>query len=479
MANRAIALRDFQATAIDEVRAAIRAGSRSILLVAPTGSGKTVIASHMIHGAQQRGKRILFLAHRKELIDQCSNKLDDLGIDHGVIMSDHWRRKPHLRVHVASVPTLVNRELAEPPDLIFIDEAHRSRAESYVTILERFPNAVCVGLTATPIRADGRGLGKLFKSMVQCPDVQALTDMRFLVPTRVYAPSRPVDVSGIKKSVGDYNIKQLGERMNRRVLVGDIVDHWRRLGENRLTVCFAVLVAHSKAIVEQFQDAGVAAAHLDGTTPKHEREAVLADLAAGRIRVLVNVGVLTEGWDCPAVSCIILARPTCSMGLYLQMAGRTLRPYPGKADALILDHAGCTLEHGFVDQPREWWLSEDRKMDASKIDTSDTIRVCPECGYVMPKTQMVCRCGYEFSGASELPTHVAGDLQDITDAKQQRYSKMNDQQRRAMWTLARNQAHDRGWKPTYASVKYKAMFGAWPPRAWEREWEAEQKEVFV
>lgn len=466
-------LRPYQLEAIEALRREIRAGARSILLVAPTGSGKTSIAAEMIHSALAKGKRIVFLAHRKELIDQCSARLDGLGVPHGVIMADHWRRRPGLQVQVASVPTLVNRELRESPDLLFIDETHRARASSYQQILARYPQAICIGLTATPIRGDGKGLGNLFTALVQCPSVAQLTEMGFLVPTRVYAPARP-DLRGVKKSAGDYNLGALGHFMDRKVLVGDIVDHWQRLADNRLTVVFAVTIEHSQHITEQFRQAGVAAAHLDGTTPKPERERLLAQLAAGEIRVLSNVGVLTEGWDCPQVSCIVLARPTMSMGLYLQMAGRTLRPADGKTDALILDHAGCTLMHGFVDDERDWQLSEDRIKPKIAIDTEENVKVCPDCGRAYPRAQQECECGYVFNKRDLTPDQEAGELVDAT-AQRAKYQAITMERRRAMYAMWRDECRFRGYKPGYPAAKYKAMFGTWPPR----EWDARQAATMV
>lgn len=311
-------LRDYQQRALDELRSGILAGYRRPLLVAPTGAGKTSIAAELIRLATARGRRILFLAHRTELIEQCSERLDGQGVDHGIIKANHWRRKPHHQVHVASVPTLVNRQLSTPPDIIIIDECHRARSDSYQHIIDRYPQAVIIGLTATPIRTDGKGLGNIFNVMVQCPSVAALTAMGHLVPTRVFAPSKP-DLTGVKKTAGDFNQQGIQNAMNRPTITGDIVATWKRLASDRITVLFATGIEHSLHLRDAFLAAGISAEHLDGDTEADRRRKLLADLAAGRIRVLCSVGVLTEGWDSPGVSCAILARPTASTGLYLQM----------------------------------------------------------------------------------------------------------------------------------------------------------------
>jgi superfamily II DNA or RNA helicase len=233
--------------------------------------------------------------------------------------------------------------MAPPPaDLVVVDEAHHVLAQSYKRILEIYPRAIVLGLTATPCRGDGRGLGNAFDVLIEAASVGDLVEQKYLVPTVVYAPVRP-DLTGIQVKRGDYVEEQLAARMNTAQLVGDIVEHWHRLAGPRRTVVFATGVGHSRHIRDEFRRAGVLAEHLDGSTPTDERDRILAQLAAGQIDVVTNAMVLTEGWDSPSVSCLVLARPTKSLGLYRQMVGRVLRPAPGKTDALILDHADpCT-----------------------------------------------------------------------------------------------------------------------------------------
>ena len=219
-----------------------------------------------------------------------------------------------------------------------------------MAVVEAYPDARIIGLTATPCRMDGRGLGNVFQELVQCPDVAELTRMGFLVPAKVFAPVRP-NLKGVRVRAGDYVEGDLAQRVNTNKLVGDIAQHWFRLGERRKTVVFAVNVAHSLHIRDEFRKAGVLAEHLDGTTPREHRKRILKELATGKINLISNVGVLGEGWDCPEVSCAILARPTKSLGLFRQMIGRILRPAPGKTDAIVLDHAGGVFAHGLPDDP--------------------------------------------------------------------------------------------------------------------------------
>lgn len=459
-------LRPYQEHAIEALREHIRAGCRRPLLVAPTGSGKTTIAAAMIHAAQQRRKRTIFLAHRKELIDQCSARLAGAGVDHGIIQGNHPHRRPWLSVHVASVPTLANRGDVVAPDLVFVDECHRARAKSYMSILARWPGAVAVGLTATPVRTDGRGLGDLFDVMVQCPDIQELTELGHLVPTRVFAPAN-VDLAKVRVSGNDYNEAQLGAVMDKATLTGDIVAHWLRLAKDRLTVAFGVNCDHSRHIRDQFKAANVKAEQLDGKTPGRLRDQLLADLAGGAIRVLSSVGVLCEGWDAPSVSCAILARPTVSMGLYLQMVGRILRPHSGKRDGLILDHAGCVATHGLPDDPRVWTLERDAPLLPSSRKAG--VKVCPECYAVYGGSAVSCRpCGWVFSTLEPRggPEQLDGELAEVDERRKlERYLTIPDAQREAIYRhwLQQEQARQ---QPGYAEMRYRGMFHDVPRQEW-------------
>lgn len=340
-------LRDYQAKVIEEFECTVESGTKRIIIVAPTGAGKTVIASALIKKYAMRRRGVLVLAHRREIITQTSQKLHSHGVAHGIIQAGITPR-PLEDVQVASIQTLWARAMhtgrmdLPPADLLVIDECHHAPAATYRKIIEGYPNAVLLGLTATPCRGDGRGLGGIFEKIIECPQVAELIEQGHLVKTRVYAPAEP-DLKGVRVQAGDYVEAQLADRMDKPKLIGDIITNWHKYGERRKTVAFAVNVRHSIHLRDEFIRSGVRAEHIDGSTPKPERDASLARLASGEIELITNCMVLTEGFDLPEMGCCILARPTKKMGLYRQMIGRVLRPAPGKTDAIVIDHSGAVF----------------------------------------------------------------------------------------------------------------------------------------
>jgi DNA repair protein RadD len=413
-------LRPYQVQVKADVQLAVETGRPRVIAVAPTGSGKTLISSAVIKEAAANGNRVLVLAHTREIIKQTSIKLYGHNIEHGIIQAG-LVANPERRVQVASIQTLWTRamRLDRMPlslaDLLIIDEAHHCPSETYRKIIAQYPNAVLLGLTATPCRGDGRGLGNIFDIIVECPQVADLIAQRYLVRTRVYAPIDP-DLRGVETRQGDYVESQLAGRMDRTDLVGDIVTHWHKYGERRRTVCFAVNVAHSLHIRNEFIASGVRAEHIDGSTPKLERDAVLARLASGETELVSNCMVLTEGWDMPEVGCCILARPTKKMGLYRQMIGRVLRPAEGKHNALVLDHSGAVFRHGFVEDPVEWTLDPEKRAasptHAARLAAGHRSRLleCSQCGSIRTAGEACEHCGFLAQRPPQAIVFTDGDL---------------------------------------------------------------------
>jgi DNA repair protein RadD len=465
-------LRPYQVDVIADIDRSVAAGRRRNILVAPTGSGKTVIASAIIKAARAAFRRVLVLSHRREITIQTSAKLHQNGIPHGIIQAG-FPLRPLENVQVASIQTLWRRTMQAgtmempPADLLVIDEAHHCPATTYRQIIDAYPDATLLGLTATPCRGDGRGLGGIFEMLIECPQVAALIEQGFLVKTRVYAPVNP-DLRGVRVQAGDYVESQLADRMDNPKLIGDIVTHWLRYGERRKTVAFAVNVGHSIHLRDEFMRSGVRAEHIDGSTPKPERDAILARLASGEIELVTNCQVLGEGWDLPEVGCCILARPTRKMGLYRQMIGRVLRPAEGKTDAIILDHSGAVYRHGFAEDHVDWTLSPDRYAESpahtarlARGEPSSRLLECSQCGAIRVAGEKCTHCGFLPQRPPRDVYVVDGDLGLVKDgrAKPHEYSDQD----RARWHAELTAvAIERGYKPGWVGHQYREKFGAWP-----------------
>jgi DNA repair protein RadD len=464
-------LRDYQLDVIERCRREVARGRRRILLVAPTGSGKTIIAASIVAGAAAKGNRAVFLAPRRELIGQAVNKLADCGIDAGVVLPGYPHR-PDQPVQVASVWSLDSRALRSskidmpPADLVVVDEAHHSRAPTFARLLQQYPETVLLGLTATPCRGDGRGLGNVFDCIVETPSVAELTRLGHLVRAVVYAPSNP-DLTGVEVRRGDYVETQLAERVDTPQLVGDIVEHWHRLAQRRPTVVFATGVRHSVHLRDEFCRSGVLAEHLDGSTPTEERDAILARLECGQTEVVTNCSVLCEGWDQPKVSCLVLARPTKSLGLFRQMAGRVLRPYPGKLDALILDHSGAIYAHGLPEDDIVWTLREDKRAEnrahaARGGHHAPGLVECPECKAIRMQGKPCPACSWMPRTRGAEVEVAEGNLARIGYDRVTRTKVVTMAEKRQFYAELLWIILVRGNSPGRAAHLYREKFGVWP-----------------
>jgi DNA repair protein RadD len=470
-------LRPYQHDVISKCRQQLLAGISKICLVSPTGSGKTIIAAEIIKSAQAKDKRVLVLAHTREIVRQSSQKLRAAGIDHGIIMAAETTRtyEPML---VASVQTYWSRVIRtrrmEPPpaDLIIVDECHHIRARTWQKIIDSYPDAAVLGLTATPCRSDGRGLGASFDVLVECPQVAELIKPGFLVPTRTYAPAE-IDLDGVRIRHGDYVETDLAARVDTDPLVGDILAHWFKYASGLKTVVFGVNVAHSRHIANEFVKAGIAAEHLDGGTPRSVRDAILGRLGSGETRVVCNCMVLTEGFDLPDIGCLVLARPTKQQGLYRQMVGRGLRPAPGKTCLVVLDHSGAIYRHGCVEDPIEWTLSPD-KHAANPAHTGRPVRDtdgsyqsrlvdCKGCGSKRKSGEACIHCGHYPKRPPEAIVFDDGNLA-LYNRHNHTAEPSGDPHQQMRWHgMLMHLAALRGHKPGWAAHKFREKFGHFPP----------------
>ena len=391
-----ISLRPYQTAIVEDCRAAFRSGQTSTLVQLATGGGKTVLGSFMVAGSSKRGLVCWWLVHRRELLAQASKTFYGMGIEHGFIAGGRSSDLSQ-RVQVGSVQTVARRlHDLPPPDLIVFDEAHHTGAAQWQQIYAAFPDAKKIGLTATPWRLDGVGLGRWFETMVQGPTVADLIEAGSLSRYRLFAPSS-IDTSAIGVAMGDFKRDELADLMDKPSITGDAVQHYLRLARGKRAVAFAVSIEHSRHIAAQFQMAGVPAEHVDGSMATEVRDAAVARFVSGETLILSNAELFGEGFDVPAIEAAILLRPTKSLSLFLQQVGRALRPCEGKADAIILDHAGNSLQHGLPDDDREWSL-EDRKKSRKKGQQSEVpVRQCPKCFRVFAPAPKCPQCGHQIA----------------------------------------------------------------------------------
>ncbi len=414
-----IELRPYQSAVIDELRTAL-SRHRSALCVAPTGSGKTVLAAYMLGTARQRGKSAWFIAHRDFLLDQTAATFDSVGIPYGFIAAGRPYNPAH-QVQIVSIGTASRRlDRLTPPNIIVWDEAHHIAAAGYRKIYQWAQWSRHVGLSATPARLDGKGLDEFFDEIVSGPSVAQLMADGYLSQYRAFAPSAP-NLNGVHTIAGDYNRGELGMVMDDGQIIGDMVRHYREKADGRRAIYFCVGVEHSRHITSILSASGIPSMHLDAGSSTDERRLCAQRLARGDLRVLTNVDLFGEGFDlsaqaeteCP-VEVVGLARPTKSLSLHLQQIGRSLRPKT--EPAIILDHAGNLLRHGLPDDRREWTLKGiDRRKAASR--EGPAVTQCGSCFGVYRAGLMACPyCGIGRTLQAREVEEVAGELREIDRA---------------------------------------------------------------
>lgn len=419
-------LRDYQGDILWRVSLAMQLGYRRILIVLPTGGGKTKMAAAMIQSAVAQALTAQFLVHRKELIRQTSRSFADESVQHGFIASG-WAMDTAAQVTLAGVQTLVNRlDIVLPPRLVIIDEAHHATAASWGRILATYgTDSFIVGLTATPQRLDGRGLDQHFDIMIEGPTVAELIEWKYLSPFDYYAPAIP-DTTGLKMQMGDFEAKGASELVDKPNLIGDVAEHYLRHARGEQGIVFASSIAHSKRLADVFRGEGVRAVHVDGTMDD-ERDKAMAAFEAREIDVLMNVDLFDEGVDVPGIVYLGIHRLTKSLVKHRQQCGRVLRTIRERPDkvAIMCDHAGNALRGlGLPDDDVEWSLKGQTKAPKSAGGSDDSIPIhqCKACFLVLPSTVRVCtRCGTEFEvQVRGGPREIEGKLTKLERAEMQK-----------------------------------------------------------
>ncbi|WP_036488307.1 DEAD/DEAH box helicase [Myxosarcina sp. GI1] len=455
-------LRPYQKKVVSEAYNLIRFRRKRILIFAPTGGGKTIIASRIVADAVSRGKKIVFVVHREILIAQTFAKFQKFGIDCGFIKAGYEENRD-AAVQIASVQTLPKRAWWQEyrADLILLDECHLTAFSSVVLemMARIYPQAIYLGLTATPWRLSAtQGLGDIFEDLICAPMPDRLIEAGFLVKPSYYSLDRAsLERVGIKNN--EFNSKQLAIACNDSQLIEATVRDWLKLAHNRRTIAFTVDVEHAKNLCSAFTERGIAAAYVDGNTPIQTREQIYQSLATGEILVLSSCAALSEGFDVPSVEAILLCRPTQSKALYFQQLGRGLRlsPETDKQDCLILDQAGNVLRHGFIENLSAITLTTGNQKGEAQ---PPPVKVCPKdiggCGVILYTFQMICpSCGYKFEREKLV------DFLNLT-----RILSEGDWEKLEIYRAKLKEAYKNSYLPSWAAVVFKDNFGFFPPWDW-------------
>lgn len=444
-------LRDYQVKLVNDVRRQIMLGKTSILIQLSCGGGKTAIASDILKKTIAKGNRAIMMAHRYELCRQASETLTRFEVPHGMI---HSGEKMNLSfpMQVAGIGTLRNRLNKIPvPKILVIDEAAHAVSKTWKEISDYYHErgTIIIGLSATPNRLSNEPLSDCFEVMCQGPPIKELMDMGYLCKYRYFSPPTAVDFETISIKYGDYDKADLEIAVNKNVVTGDAIEHYKRLMPGRRAIAFCVSINHADAVAKQFRESGIPAESVSGNTPKAERAAVLERLKSGETLVAANCDLYGEGVDIPAVEGVIMLRPTMSLSLYIQQSGRALRPdkdNPSKV-SIILDHVNNVQKHGLPDFPHYWTLEGSTRRKNSHGGVG--IRNCPQCFGCYSPAPTCPYCGHSKEMTPRLLAEEAGTLREFDAAeaeKAARRSRMEVGMARTMDDLKRI-AQDRGYNP--------------------------------
>lgn len=431
-------LRDYQKQLCANLLNHYRQGGQRPVGVLPTGGGKTVVFSHIAASASSKGNRIWIVVHRDFLIDQTCEKLVDLGVPHGVIAPGAPETDD--LVQVVSVFTAARRlHRLIPPKLIIIDECHHAIASQWVRLIEAFPAAKLLGVTATPERLDGRGLGSVFDGLIVGPSVAELIARGFLAKPLVFTPPeyREEILKLKRRRDGEIDTQAAAEFVVARKITGNAIEQYEKLCPGVPAVTFCATIEHAEQVAAEFRERGIPSVSIDGTMSKFQRKAILRDFAGRAIKNLTSCELIGEGFDLPEVVAAILLRPTMSTSLALQQMGRALRIAPGKEFAFILDHVGNCFLHGLPQTERNWSLEGKKKRLSSESESSISLLNCPRCFMVFPPALNCPFCGEEIRRRNQRELKevdgdlIAVDMDAWEEARQKMVQKISAEQRDA------------------------------------------------
>ena len=444
-------LRDYQIRAINQLRQKFKEGKKRVVLQLPTGGGKTELAIAIAQGALSRNNRMMFICERISLVEQAAIRFAQAGMHVGVLQGDHPGFDDTAPIQCASIQTLARRQWPSV-DILVYDEVHVLH-KTHKKIIETWPSIHILGLSATPW---SKGLGRYFEDIVAPITTRELIDLGYLVEPIVYGPTKP-DMSKVKTVRGDFDEK--GSEIAAMPIIGDVVDHWLRLGENRPTAMFCVNIAHSKALVEQFRQVGVKAEHVDAYTDTDDRKATFKRFDSGETTIISSVDVIGRGWDQPKVSCILACRPTKSLIYHVQTLGRGLRPAMGKENCLILDFAGNHERLGFVTDPLPVYLDMGEKADKKSATPKEKLpEPCPKCSFMRPAGIYICpQCGFKPERQNHVE-HAEGELGLIS----KRNRETPWEEKIAFMGQCKRYCTQYKKNPNKAIHLYREFYGVWP-----------------
>lgn len=435
-------LREYQTDLIKRVRDAYRKGYKAPCIVLPCGGGKSVITAEIAKQTTRKENNVLFLIHRRELRDQIIRTFSKWGVDMSLcdvmMVQSAARRADKLR----------------PPALVITDENHHCLASSYKTIYEEFPKARFVGVTATPVRLNGDGLGDVNDVLIQGVSAKWLIENNFLAPYDYYAPSVS-DLTGIKISHGEYAAGDIEKLLAKNTVFGDVIGYYKKLAAGKQAVCYCASIRHSEEMAAAFRKAGIEAAHIDGATPLAERQKIIDNFRRGALDILCNVDLISEGFDIPDCECAILLRPTKSLTLYIQQSMRCMRYKPGKR-AVIIDHVGNYARFGMPDDDRSWTLDKKaEKQHKHETDNPVNAKMCPHCFAVFQPLPKCPYCGFVFPKVEKELETVGAELEKIEGFKLDFSTPNECKSYSELLAFARKRNYKPGW--AYYQAKQRGM----------------------